>query len=112
MIELLLAILAERRARFGPGNDELWGPGNWVECAQCPDSFGFPAFHHRLAHDGPELAYVRDRLAEVYQPEGIELWLRAPNRVLHGMVPRDLIRAGRADEVLDLIEALATGAVL
>ena len=42
---------AERDARFAPGLDERFGPGNWVKCYQCePDHFGNPVFHHRDTH--------------------------------------------------------------
>lgn len=55
---------------------------------------------------------VRGALAEIYHPEGIDIWMRARNRMLGDERPVDLIRDGQAERVLALIEALATGAVL
>lgn len=41
----------ERDRRFAPGNDQVWGPGNWVRCPTCPhDSLGREVYHHRDAH--------------------------------------------------------------
>jgi hypothetical protein len=41
----------ERDARFVPGNDRIWGPGNWVRCPTCPrDSAGNEVYHHKDAH--------------------------------------------------------------
>jgi hypothetical protein len=43
--------VAEREARLFPVNDALWGPGNWIECHQCPlDADGRAPYHHRDAH--------------------------------------------------------------
>lgn len=36
--------------RYRPGNDALWGPGNWVMCMTCPPAGGRPVFHHKDAH--------------------------------------------------------------
>lgn len=55
---------------------------------------------------------VLDALAEVYTPEGMEIWMRSANRALKGQVPDEMIENGQAGEVLDLIDALASGAVL
>jgi uncharacterized protein (DUF2384 family) len=40
------------------------------------------------------------------------MWLRAPNPGFRGQAPIDLITAGRADEVIAALEALADGAPL
>jgi uncharacterized protein (DUF2384 family) len=53
-----------------------------------------------------DLRYVVDRLAEFYSPEEARLWLYAKHRLLNGERPIDLIHAGRADEVLSVIESL------
>lgn len=52
---------------------------------------------------------VRAAVAEIYRPEGVEIWMHAPNRMLGGESPLDLIAAGRSQRVLDLINALAEG---
>jgi hypothetical protein len=42
----------ERDARFAPGNDKLWGPGNWIRCPTCPhDYFDHEVYHHKDAHN-------------------------------------------------------------
>lgn len=49
--EGVLEAICERRDQvFGPGNDKVWGPGEWVRCADCPDATGFPSYHHRAVH--------------------------------------------------------------
>jgi transcriptional regulator with XRE-family HTH domain len=53
-----------------------------------------------------DLRYVVDRLAEIYDPEETRLWLYAKHRLLGGERAIDLIHAGRADEVLAVIESL------
>ena len=41
----------ERDARFTPGNDRIWGPGNWYRCPICPhDSEDREVYHHVEAH--------------------------------------------------------------
>lgn len=49
---------------------------------------------------------------EIWYPEGVELWIDAPNRALHNATPRQYVEAGDGDKVLNLIAALADGAVL
>ncbi|HLY55114.1 MAG TPA: helix-turn-helix transcriptional regulator [Stellaceae bacterium] len=56
-----------------------------------------------------DLRYVVDRLAELYDPEETRLWLYAKHRLLNGERAIDLIHAGRADEVLAVIESLDEG---
>ncbi len=53
-----------------------------------------------------DLRYVVDRLAEFYTPKETRLWLYARHRLLNGERAIDLIHAGRADEVLSVIESL------
>jgi len=53
---------------------------------------------------------IRRLLAEVYRPEGIDIWMMSRNKDLYGRVPRDLIDAGLGEEVLDHVEYLAGGA--
>lgn len=57
-----------------------------------------------------DLRYVVDRLAELYDPEETRLWLYSKHRLLNGERAMDLIHAGRADEVLAVIESLDEGA--
>jgi transcriptional regulator with XRE-family HTH domain len=56
-----------------------------------------------------DLRYVVDRLAELYDPEETRVWLYSRHRLLDGERAIDLIHAGRADEVLAVIESLNEG---
>src|ERR1700689_3446612 len=53
-----------------------------------------------------DLRYVVDRLAELYDPEETRVWLYSKHRLLNDDRAVDLIHAGRADEVLTIIESL------
>ena len=57
-----------------------------------------------------DLRYVVDRLADIYTPEETRTWLYSKHRLLNGERAIDLIHAGRADEVLVVIESLDEGA--
>jgi transcriptional regulator with XRE-family HTH domain len=57
-----------------------------------------------------DLRYVVDRLAELYDPEEMRVWLYSKHRLLGGERAIDLINSGRADEVLSVIESLDEGA--
>lgn len=46
-------VLNHRDELFGPGNDEVWGAGNWMRCDQCIDHLGLPSYHHVSVHSGP-----------------------------------------------------------
>ncbi|BCI54983.1 hypothetical protein NIIDNTM18_42610 [Mycolicibacterium litorale] len=55
-------------------------------------------------------ARIRELLSEVYEPEGVDIWLTSPHRWLGGERGMDLIRDGRGDEVLAVAERLVGGA--
>jgi len=55
-------------------------------------------------------ARIRCLLAEVYRPEGIDIYMTSRNEDFYGRVPRDLIDAGLGEEVLEHVEYLAGGA--
>lgn len=57
-----------------------------------------------------DLRYLVDRLAEFYDPDETRIWLYSKHRLLNGERVIDLIHAGRADEVLAVIESLDQGA--
>lgn len=57
-----------------------------------------------------DLRYLVDRLAEFYTPEETRIWLYSKHRLLGGERAIDLIHAGKADEVLAIIESLDGGA--
>jgi len=50
---------------------------------------------------------VRELLADVYKPEGIEIWLNGRNRKLNAERPIDLINRGEGERVLTLARQLA-----
>jgi len=54
-----------------------------------------------------DLRYVVDRLAEFYTPEETRIWLYARHPLLEGARAMDLIHAGNADRVLEVIDSLA-----
>lgn len=56
-----------------------------------------------------DLKYVVDRLAEFYSPDETRIWLYAKHPLLGGDRAIDLIYAGEADRVLDVIESLSDG---
>jgi len=55
---------------------------------------------------------VREAAAEVYTPEGVEVWMTARNKMFEGRTPTEMIEAGQTGRVLDLIAALADGVVM
>ena len=67
-------------------------------------------------YDMSGLAGDRDRvlaaLADIYNEEGMAIWMRSANKLLGGRVPDEMIEQGDAERVLDLIAALADGAVM
>jgi len=56
-----------------------------------------------------DLRYVVDRLAEFYDSAETRIWLYSKHRLLNGERAIDLIHAGRAEEVLAVIESLDEG---
>lgn len=56
-----------------------------------------------------ELHYLVKRLRDVYQPEGVEIWLHGRNRDLGAQRPLDLLRAGEFEAVLSAVERLIDG---
>jgi transcriptional regulator with XRE-family HTH domain len=57
-----------------------------------------------------EVHYLVKRLRDVYQPEGVEIWLHGRNRDLGGERPLDLLRHGEHAAVLAAVERLVDGA--
>jgi hypothetical protein len=53
--------------------------------------------------------YLVQRLRDVYEPEGVEIWLHARNREFDGQRPLDLLVAGEYERVLAAVERLADG---
>lgn len=85
---------------------EITGVGDravqkWGQGATRPDG----ASRERLL----ELKYVIEQLSDVYDDEGIEIWLHARQRAFDGRPPLDLLREGKFEDVLLIIERLAGG---
>jgi uncharacterized protein (DUF2384 family) len=55
------------------------------------------------------LNVVLERLSEIMDPSAVEDWLFTPVPALDNQLPVELIRAGRARQVLNLIDALGEG---
>jgi transcriptional regulator with XRE-family HTH domain len=58
-----------------------------------------------------ELDYIIELLSEVYDDEGVEIWLHGKNRSLDGSRPIDLLVDGEFQIVLAAVERLASGAM-
>ena len=56
-----------------------------------------------------EEAYIRKRAAEVFKPEGVEIFMATPRRQLNNATPTQFIAAGDGARVLGLLLALAEG---
>jgi putative toxin-antitoxin system antitoxin component (TIGR02293 family) len=59
-----------------------------------------------------QLRWVAARLSDFYEPDEVRLWLQSPHPQLGNLRPYDLIVAGRAAEVLEIIERLDSGVYL
>jgi hypothetical protein len=53
-----------------------------------------------------ELEYIVDQLADFYEPNEARQWIFAPQKLLEGTSPAELIRSGRIDEVMRLVNQL------
>lgn len=58
-----------------------------------------------------ELDYIIELLGEVYDDEGVEIWLHGKNRSLDGVRPIDLLIKGEFESVLAAVERLTSGAM-
>lgn len=54
-----------------------------------------------------DLRYIVDRLAEFYTPDETRLWLYSRHPLLDGTRAIDLIHAGGADRVLEVLDSLS-----
>jgi uncharacterized protein (DUF2384 family) len=53
-----------------------------------------------------ELEYIVDQLSDLYEPNEARQWIFSPQRQLAGRSPAELIREGRIDEVMHLVNQL------
>ena len=53
---------------------------------------------------------IRTKLAEVYEPEGVEIWMTSRHSWLDGRRATDLINAGQGERVEAAVDRLVGGA--
>ena len=53
-----------------------------------------------------ELEYIVDQLSDLYEPDEARQWIFAPQKLLDGESPAQLIRGGRIDGVKQLVTQL------
>lgn len=53
-----------------------------------------------------ELEYIVDQLSEYYEPNEARQWIFAPQKLLDGKSPAELIREGHIDKVMQLVSQL------
>lgn len=51
-------------------------------------------------------------LSEVYEPEGVIVWMFSPHKLLGGQIPAEVIHDGHGDAVAALIDQLVSGAFI
>ena len=59
-----------------------------------------------------ELAFISEQLADFYEPREARLWLLAPQKLLNGEKPVDLVTQGRSKDVMATIDRLRESAYL
>ncbi len=52
------------------------------------------------------LEYIVDQLADFYEPNEARQWIFAPQKLLSGTSPAELIQSGRIDEVMRLVNQM------
>ena len=57
-----------------------------------------------------ELRKIIDRLGERYELKDAMIWLESPQKLLDGQIPAEMILAGRAAEVHELLDQFDSGA--
>lgn len=55
-------------------------------------------------------SHIETLLSEVYEPEGVRIWMTSPHKWFKGKSAVDMIAEGRADEVLAAVNVLIDGA--
>src|SRR5438067_5354841 len=59
-----------------------------------------------------ELEFIVDQLSDFYEPNEARQWIFAPQKLLNGLSPSELIRDGKIDEVRRLVNQMRDGAYL
>lgn len=52
------------------------------------------------------IRHIESLLSELYEPEGVQIWMTSPHRWFGGRRAVDLIAEGRAEEVLAAVKRL------
>ena len=65
--------------------------------------------HARTEKTLLELEFIVDQLSDFYEPNEARQWIFAPQRLLRGQSPAELIQNGRIDEVRRLVSQLRDG---
>jgi hypothetical protein len=53
-----------------------------------------------------DLEYIVEQLADFYEPQEARLWLYSRQKLLSGAIPAELIRDGKAQDVIAVIDQL------
>ena len=72
-----------------------------------PSSHGLPS--PEVASIDGAMIEVTTRALEIWAPAAAEMWLKSYNHYLGGR-PEDFVRLGKAEEVLEALDALQAGA--
>ncbi len=62
--------------------------------------------HARTEKTLLELEFIVDQLSDFYEPDEARQWIFAPQKLLNGESPAELIREGRIDEVRRVVDQL------
>lgn len=52
------------------------------------------------------IRHIESLLSELYEPEGVQIWMKSPHRWFGGRRAVDLISEGRAEEVIAAVKRL------
>jgi hypothetical protein len=55
-------------------------------------------------------SHIETLLSEVYEPEGVHIWMTSPHRWFKGKSAEQMIAEGRSNEVLAAVNILIDGA--
>ena len=55
-------------------------------------------------------SYIETLLSEVYEPEGVRIWMKSPHRWFMNKTPLELISEGRSTDVIAAVNILIDGA--
>lgn len=73
---------------------------------QCPNRQGRAYPRANTEKTLLELEHIIDQLADFYEPNEARQWIFAPQKLLGGASPAELISTGRIDEVMRLVGQL------